>query len=175
MPKASHAEFGVLGRTIHDADGRPVRRTGILLDISDRKAAEQRIRDSEERLRLALASGNLGTWLFDTKAKTIEFDQLAAAIFGVEPDHPTGLEKFKAQLHPEDHAVFDRELKKLSAGSDTLDVEYRLPQCDGSVRWVQISGTIDREANLDRQQLIGVVADVTEQHKSDERLRSAPE
>jgi two-component system sensor kinase FixL len=144
---------------------------GVVRDVTQQKEAVEMLRQSEERLRLALASGDLGTWSFDPKSQQLHFDQLAQAIFRAEGGQLDGLNEFKALLHPEDRPVFDREYQKLIAGSDTLNVEYRLLLNDGSVRWAHVSGTIDRGANPDSPQLIGVVADVTDKRESAERLR----
>jgi two-component system sensor kinase FixL len=160
-----------LGKTILDVNARPIRRIGIIIDITERKQAEEDLRASEERLRLALASGNLGTWSFDSKTGILHFDQLAQSIFGVGSDHLDRLADFKALLHPDDRAIFARENVQLRTGSDVLNVEYRLPRDDGSVRWVHLSGTVDRAANPDRSQLIGVVADITDKREAAERMR----
>ena len=160
-----------LGKTIRDPHETPVRRIGIIIDITQRKRAEEDLRASEERLRLALASGNLGTWSFDAKGGILRLDALAKAIFGVDRDQLDSLAEFKALLHPDDRQVFDREFVQLRTGSDALNVEYRLLGTDGAVRWVHVNGTIDRAASPDRSQLIGVVADITDKREAAERLR----
>jgi two-component system sensor kinase FixL len=147
------------------------RMIGVIRDVTQEKEAVEMLRQSEERLRLALASGDLGTWSFDPESEKLHFDKIAQAIFRAEADQLDGLNEFKALLHPEDRPAFDREYQRLIAGSDTLNVEYRLLPKDGSVRWAHVSGTIDRGANADSPQLIGVVADVTDKLESADRWR----
>lgn len=162
----------VTGARFGNEDDTGTRMIGIVQDITEQKEAVEKFRQGEEKLRLALASGNLGTWSFDSRPGILRFDQLAESIFGVDKDHLDSLADFKALLHPDDRTDLDREHQKLLAGSDALDVEYRLLQDNGSVRWVHVSGTIDRSVKSDSWLLIGVVADVTDNHEADERHRS---
>lgn len=145
--------------------------TGIMRDITDRKEVEEALRASEQRLRLALASGDLGTWSINLKSGELHFDRLAQAIFHTKADRLNRVEEFEALLHPDDRPMFDRQYQSLVAGADALSFECRLLDTDGSVRWAQVSGTVDRVASPDSPQLIGVVVDVTDKRDSAERLR----
>ena len=162
----------VTGARFGNEEDTGTRMTGIIQDVTEQKEAVEKLRQGEERLRLALASGNLGTWSFDSRTGILRFDQLAQSIFGVDKDHLDSLADFEALLHPDDRTDLDRENQQLLAGSDALEVEYRLLQDNGSVRWVHVSGTIDRSVESDSWQLIGVVADVTEKREAKERLRT---
>ena len=160
----------VTGARFGNEEDTGTRMTGIIQDVTEQKEAVDKFRQGEEKLRLALASGNLGTWLYDTKTGTLQFDQLAQSIFGVDTDHFDLLADFKALLHPDDRTVFDREHQNLLAGAGTLDVEIRLLREEGKIRWIRVHGTIDRPADSVDQPLIGVVADVTDKHEAGERL-----
>lgn len=152
---------------VRKEDGAPDFVIKIIEDITEQKQAKEKLLRSEERLELALSSGNLGTWSFDLTSQVLWFDRIAQSIFGIQEDTLDCLSKFKRLLHPEDLAVFDREHRQLLAGSTTVNVIYRIRRTDGSLCWAHVNGTINRSLN----QLVGVVADVTEVREAQERLR----
>ena len=160
-----------IAMSILDANGKPVRRVGVILDITSKMAAEATLRENEEWLRLALNAGNLGIWSFDPRTEILKFDHLAKVILGTDSNHLKGTDAFKALLHPEGHVVFDTGLRQLEAGSTVLDEEFRLLRDDGIVRWIHVNGMIDRFARPGSKQLIGVVGDVTDRKVAEESLR----
>jgi PAS domain S-box-containing protein len=73
---------------LKDSHGKPENFLGIIEDITDRKRAEDLIRESAERLQLALSAGDLGDWRWDKKADRVWLGPRAAEIFGLTPGEP---------------------------------------------------------------------------------------
>src|SRR5262249_50836608 len=85
------------------ADGAPHVILGLAEDITDRKRAENSLRESEERLRLALNAGNCGTWDWDIINNRVFWSERLYDFHGVTPDTFGGtVEDFTALVHPDD-------------------------------------------------------------------------
>jgi PAS domain S-box-containing protein len=177
---ASGAEYDSEYRVIRDADavgwlqiraqvlrdtaGKPTRMAGVLLDVSERRAAEERLELSEESLRLATESAEVGTWDLDTVHNLLTWTDRVRAMFGISPGTAVTLDDFYAGLHPEDREAtsiaFARALDP--ALRDAYDVEYRtVGREDGVVRWVAARGRalFDDEGHCFRA--LGTAIDIT--------------
>jgi len=154
-----------IGRTFYAADGTPTRFDGVTLDVSQQKRAEQRLRESEERRRLALDAAELGTWHIDAATLTPTTDERFRSIFSGSTDAMDHEQVFAA-IHPADRdhirAAMDEAMS--ADGQAPYAQEYRVLHRDGSVHWVSARG----RANFDRggkPRLLsfnGTVADITE-------------
>jgi PAS domain S-box-containing protein len=172
----SHAE--ALGNRWYDVYayriGDPgLRRVAILFtDISTRKRAELDLRISEARLDNALAISALGTFDWNTRTDTVVLSDRAREIFGFGPGGPLRSADLMARLHPED---YQRNYASALASLKTQErrtVEYRVEMPDGSRRYVKSVSDI---ATGERERLIGVVEDVTQQRLAAQRLQQLNE
>jgi PAS domain S-box-containing protein len=156
--------------------GRPVRFIGTLEDISERKAVEERLQKSEERLSLAIeASSLIGTWDWDVPANKIYADTRFAMLFSVDPEKAaagTGLEEFTAAIHPEDLAngVMDSIKRVVSRGGEFAE-QYRLIQKDGTVRWMLARGRAYQDETGRVVRFAGVGVDQTAGREAAEALQ----
>ncbi|CAN5310015.1 PAS domain-containing protein [soil metagenome] len=152
---------------------------GVLIALSEttrRVRAEQALRASDERYQLALeAASGVGTWDWDIVADRVYADARYAAFHGVTPERAAQgapLSEYSRALHPDD---FERLLKSgrthLSTTSDFLE-EYRLRHADGSVRWVQTRGRVERDAKGWAVRHRGVMVDITERKRIEAALEA---
>jgi PAS domain S-box-containing protein len=138
-------------RPWHDKTGEIA---GIVIfaeEITERKRAEQGLRDSEEKLRLALDGARLGSWEWDLKTGKLAGSPLSFALFGLPADTDFNFGMFLSMIHPDDRARVDEAMKQTLADHSEYDVEYRVVWPDGSDRWMAAKGQAyqnDADENL---------------------------
>lgn len=139
-------------------------------DITDRKRAEEAIKDTEARLNLALESAQVGAWdldlLNDTSVRTLRHDQ----IFGYsQPVANWGSEIFLTHVLPD-----EREYAK-SRFAEALKTGHFIMECrvlwpDQSIHWISAQGSVFRDKNGKPVRMRGVVADITDRRAAEEAL-----
>jgi PAS domain S-box-containing protein len=154
------------------ADIRDNRIFGLNFDITERKLAEARLQESEERLRIAAHSAELGVfeWHAETDTPIWENERIYE-IFGRSPtDGPLNWRQFANYLHPDDAHQFSSAVKAARQGGGPLHIVTNFTRADGVHRWIQIDGKF--HAASDGSRLIGVVADITERKLLEQRTRN---
>lgn len=140
----------------------------------ERVGAEARLRESEERLRLAVENADVGFWDVDTIQDRLIWPARTKAMFGISPDVPVTMQDFYDGLHPDDRkatsqafaAAADPEVRAL------YDVEYRtVGKEDGVVRWVAAKGrgVFDGAGRCIR--VAGTAVEITARKAAEEALR----
>lgn len=152
-----------------------------LVDVTERKRAEQSLREKELRMRLALEATGAGSWVIDyTRGAVESFDARACEMAGLDPSHqewPPGT--FCGLLHPEDRTLMQAAsaATHAAAGAAVVErgpvMEYRIMRTDGQVRWLQGAGVVQRDAAGRALQFIGVSIDITERHRAEQALLEA--
>ncbi|MGO9532720.1 MAG: PAS domain S-box protein [Syntrophobacteraceae bacterium] len=135
-------------------------------DISYRKAAEQTLRDSEERLTLALAASQMGVWEWDLTANTIFWSPECYNIFGVN-SFGGKLESFTELVHPEDLDRVWLRIKQALEERTVYKDEFRITQPGGDVRWVSCLGQANYDADGKPLRLIGNIKDISERKQAE--------
>jgi PAS domain S-box-containing protein len=158
------------GRRI-EQEGRP-RRIIAIRDLTEQKNAAAALQESEERLKLALAAGGLGTWDLDVATQQLRLDDRQAAMLNVPPERMQGpSESYQSLVHPEDRpralAEFDAHLK----GHGPASIEYRVIRGDGTERWHVSRAIVLRSADGTPVRAVGVTQDITEQKQAESRLK----
>jgi PAS domain S-box-containing protein len=134
-------------------------------------AANRSLRTGEERLALALAGGDLAIWDWDISSGTLVWNDRWWALRGLPAGHQTPtLEVWRNSVHPEDRAKATQALQRHLEGQAPLfEVEYRVPQVDGSVRWVLDRGrVVERDPGGAPMRMSGTNLDVTGRQQAEE-------
>jgi formate hydrogenlyase transcriptional activator len=146
----------------------------IVRDISGRRLAEEALRESESRLRLAQQAARVGTWEWDLRTGVSVWSDMIWELLGLEPgDGATTVEKFVEFIHPEDRDRVWRKVSAVIAEREEYYDEFRLVQRDGRVLWVSSKGRLFRSASGQPERMIGVNIDITERKVAEEALKSA--
>lgn len=143
-------------------------RYGMLLDITDKKKAEEQYELAEERLKMALDGAELGLWEWDLgQFKTI-FNKSWAAKFGYSHDElKQEYKQWKNLIHPEDiDLVMSRLLDHLEGRTDNFQCEYRFLAKNGKWHWILSKGkAAERDEKGVIKKLSGIYLDINEEKK----------
>ncbi len=150
---------------------------GVLVvcnDVTDRHRAFEALRTSEERLRLALSAGVIGTWDWDVQTDRVFADERFAQAYAVDPVAASAgapAAQFVASIHPDDRErVAQRIEEAVKSGSEFLE-EYRLIQGDGQVRWVAARGRCFHDAAGQPTRFPGATLDITDRKVAEQNAR----
>jgi PAS domain S-box-containing protein len=152
---------------------------GAAIDITERKLAEESLRQSEERTRLAIAVAQLGTWYYDLDTNLVELDERMREIWGKSKDTvKIDLPQVIEQIHPNDRARVELAVgAALDPGSlGTYEIEYRIVWDDGSERWISANGQAQFKGEGESRraiQFIGTALDITERVRVEDERKQA--
>ncbi|MFA6113270.1 MAG: EAL domain-containing protein [Sphingomonas sp.] len=159
-----------------DEQGEIIRWYGTLEDIHDRKAAQQTLTESEERLRLAVQAARLGVWDYDTITGERRWSEELLEMLGLPSDAEPTMAAAMAIVHPDDRQKFQSVVASASGGllPAGFEIALRIRRGhDGAQRWLKSTGwkTVSGSGHLSR--LIVTFQDVTEERDAEERIRWA--
>jgi PAS domain S-box-containing protein len=146
---------------------------GIMVDITDRKQAEDELRRNEASLADAQQISHTGSWRWKIATGEVSVSAELGRILALVPAEPLpSATTFIAMTHPEDRLAFEGALDRSVRERIRFEHEYRLVRADGSIRRLHIVGRPDVTASGELE-YTGVVMDVTERRRAEEKLRDA--
>ena len=136
----------------------------------------ERLKETNDRLQLALHGAKLGVWSLDIETGRFESDARDRQIHNYPPDAPpeTGAEA-RSFIHPGDLPAFDAALAACERTGDRCTVEYRVAPAfagtdPGQERWVAIEGATVRDAKGEPTQWLGITRDISERKQVERSL-----
>lgn len=148
----------------------------LTAEISERSRIEARLKVSDERLRLALDSTQIGIFEWQVTAGQVYYSPGLWALLGYEHSHmPATIETWQALVHPEDLALYRRRTETQLGGVATfIDPEYRVRARPGDWRWMQMrSKTVAAASGGRPTRIIGTVQDITARRTAEQALRES--
>jgi PAS domain S-box-containing protein len=166
--------FATRGEPVFGPEGNVVELRGTVRDITDRKLTEEALRDSEERLRLALsAARDMGSFDWDISPDRCIADHRFCTIFGIDPElgkRGLPMAAALANVHPEDWPEVERRARHtLDTGEDFIS-DYRVQTTPNSLRWVSARGNCLRTDDGTPVRFTGVVLDISERKITEQAL-----
>ena len=148
----------------------------ILRDNTERKRAEDALRESEERLRIALAAAEMGVWSVDVRTGAAERSARFYEIYGYTPD-PAGatVDDFYERVHPDDLPRVRAAVEAALRVERPYREEFRIVRPDGRTCWVHTEGRCLRDESGAPDRLTGVVYDVTGRKEIEQELQALTE
>jgi PAS domain S-box-containing protein len=160
LEKNAHAFF--------DSDGRMLRVIGMVADVTERKRAEEGIRESEKQFRTIVETTNEGVWLLDSELHTSYVNRQMAEMLGYEPGQIVGRSVFDFYF-AEDVEHKKQVLSRRQQGlSDQC--EERLLRKDGNELWVRMAATPVFKDNGEFGGALAMMADITERKRAEKAL-----
>ena len=188
--------FKTRGTPIRDSDGTIVKWFGTCTDITDRKRAEQALKDQEMELRQArdlleikvmertkelrrneayLAEAQklskTGSFGWNVSGGEIYWSEESFRIFEYGRETKPGLELVLERTHPEDRVRVQQVIDRASQNAKDFDVEHRLLMPDGSVKHVRVVGHLLQTGQPGKTELVGAITDITERKRAETALR----
>lgn len=149
----------------------------LFTDVTDRKRAEQTLRESRALLEQAQAVGHIGSWVSDAGENgSLWFSEEAKRIFGFVGEEFDGrLETFFSLVHSDDRETLRAVGEAAILHGKPYSVEHRIVRRDGAVRLLHAEAQVVRDDSGQLTKMVGVVQDVTERHAAEEVLRENEE
>jgi PAS domain S-box-containing protein len=145
----------------------------VVVDITDRKRAEDDLRRSEASLAQAQQISRTGSWRWNVTTGVVSSSAELLHIFGFDP-RATQLSymTFMERIHPEDRPSFEQTIARAVHEESGFQWEYRITLHDGSVKHLQTVGRPDLTESGELE-FVGTVLDITERKQAEEALRDA--
>ena len=155
------------GRCQYDDEDRPIRFSGVLVDITERKLAE-------ERLRIAQTAGGIGTFEYVDGFGTATVSAQFCSLLGLHPAHDLPVHTINAVVHPGERPLIGVSMRHADGGE--VNSELRIIRPDtGEVRWLAKRGECSRDAETAGVRFSGVIYDITNSKRTEESLRTLNE
>lgn len=153
-------------------DGHPDRLSGTVLDITERKQMEQRLRESRMALSEAQKIADTGHIWLDLHNNTVELTEESSRLLGMDAAQSHDVNDLLGQVHPQDRKQVRHAFARMQH-EPVHELEYRIRGADGAVRWVRERGRPLKDEAGRTKQIFGVLTDVTElkrrAHEREER------
>jgi PAS domain S-box-containing protein len=161
------------GNTTFDDDGKAIHRSGVSMDVTDRKKAEERVAHQQSMLECAARFAAMGSWDYDLVTDMLHWSDETRRIFGVSKDFPISFAKLFVFIHPDDAPAMREQHERSVTEGAPMDMEYRIRRPDGEVRYVHTRGETVRDANGKALRRWGMVLDITERKRAEAALRDS--
>ena len=148
---------------LDDSQGRPQAILVVTIDLTARRQAERRVRESEERLRLAIEAANVFTWEFDVNTRTMKFSRNVAQVVGIPASSVTENDAILL-IHPDDRERVLEEFGRAVQSDTVFDREFRVINPSSSqTLWVRTRGQLVWAGDGSPPRMAGVMHNVTDQ------------
>jgi PAS domain S-box-containing protein len=163
--------FHVVDEPCFDHSGHVTGWIASVSEITSLKRTTKALRESEERLRLAMSSGTIGVWDWDVINDRSTWSPELGQIFGVDAEIERTYEDFCSLVHPDDIAAMESQRDAAIRNRTQFDLEFRIVRPSGEIRWLSARGQAYFDENGHVVRVVGNNVDITERVQAKEALR----
>ncbi len=156
---------------IHDSNGQPAYAIGQLQDITERKRAEESIRESRRQLAEAQQLAQLGSWQWSLETGEVSWSEELYRVFGLDPEKELpSYSKFFERVHPDERRKVEAIVDRSLARREPFHEEMQVVRGDGAVRIIDAHGQVTLDADGNPDKMAGTVQDVTDRRVVERKL-----
>ncbi len=144
---------------------------GMSQDITESRAAEIKVRESESLLSYAEEIAHLGSWEFDVGSTMARLSKNLRQMYGLSADEEFTRERYTEHVHPRDRTRVRRIIDEALAGCKPFEYQLRYILPTGDTRFLFTRGIPIAGPDGKTTRVIGVVQDVTELNRAQEKQR----
>ncbi len=147
---------------LRDASGRLEGVVATLDDITQRKAAEEKLLTSEERLAQAMSAAHMGAWTWDVTRDKVKYSGDFIALLGLPKEQSEANRATFFQLvHPQDQTMLADKIDRALHGDEDYSAEFRVIWPDKSIHWIGVNGSVSFDSSGKPLKMSGVGRDIT--------------
>jgi PAS domain S-box-containing protein len=139
-------------------------------DITDKRNAEEALRASEERLRLAAEIGKMYAYDWDVATDQVVRSPEYANLLGIADGTPLTRRQLTQRVHPDDRAGWNAAVEEATPDAPSQRITYRVLRPDSSEIWLEKNSRAFFDETGKIQRMIGMVADITDRKLAEEAL-----
>lgn len=150
-----------MSTTLADENGAIIGHAGVVEDVTEKNRLARSVRESEERLRLALEAAAIGIFDWRLDSEVIDWTDSLNQLFDLGRDQsPPSLRRLHESIHPDDRSRFTEFVNAMKAGCANFESEFRVACPNTPVRWIAVHGRCVGEPGRS-QRVLGAIRDIT--------------
>ncbi|WP_049926258.1 histidine kinase N-terminal 7TM domain-containing protein [Natronomonas moolapensis] len=147
-------------------------RVVLLYDITSQKQREEKFKELNTRLELALEETETGVWEWNLNTGELVWDETSERLFGYDAgEFPGDFAGFSDRIPEADLQRVEEQIDHVIETGDQYRAEFRVQPPTEDQRWIQARGIVEYDGDGKPEQLLGIQTDITERKEREEELR----
>jgi PAS domain S-box-containing protein len=158
----------VLTTPLYDETGSMRGYAKIIRDITERKMAENELRENQSQLAMAQELAHIGSWEWIPEKNSLRWSEEMFNIYGLEKKNGVQVDKIAAMTHPDDQDDMQKIIREAMVTKKPFEFYYRIIRTDNSIRNLHTRGNIVLNEAGEVEKLLGTDQDVTDRFREEE-------